>query len=841
MMALQKSCLLFLVLYSRVGANISACDGVPLKELALVPTLNEDAYGLVLCRGQTAVAAAATPVIIATASVRSCPSWVRAGYAAVQAPSRSSLSAWAVVTAGGALLNVSDIFDTSAEGSYDGFALNRSVTVLQPAPSGIGFVTAISLALLPSRGTLDGYSALMPGVWIGDGGINTSSGTAYTPPWAIGGTRPATGGRFIAREDRLAAPIAGLWDSTGSGLSLIFARPGGRPDTILADVKTGGILIDSRLNFGALGLLVNESSSGAVELTWAYPGSEWATTYVKLDGGPTPGGPVRTDCGGRRCALPVTGNGSVAPADHATSLPAAGACTEGLWRLHPASVAGAVSTTSLLLLVPPPASTYAAFMDGVWREADALYAPVERADINLTAAFAAVVGALSSMYDARTFPLPGVPTGANKTSGRVYSTVLELGFVGPAMRQAVSLLYLGLASDNPVGAVMAAQGSAIMDAWTAVAGPGWCHTVWDTRDGTWIDDGTPGTSYTRRLVEGHLHAIEAADVVTAAAASGPVANARISRMLGNGWQARIEAWKGWGLSLGPILLGLQAEDGSWARAYARNASAPFGATPVDYSKTATALPMRFLVAAAKATGNGSYIAAAEAAGLFAWYTFGSRSLYVGAAIDNPDVMDKESALFASDGYLALWEETGDASWLAAARAAALVAHSWHRLTSIPVPVDAPPSSTDWASGDTSAGFGIIALGHSGSDVFASMFSASFLALCIAGADGSGAEPDAMHGRLARRLLTNTAQPLDLDGSKRFFAAGAQSELFDFSANWNVFTAENDGRGTGDPNWVPWTNANEGYGFVKTCSASLPVDGPCSTAGLTLTCPYRARA
>ncbi len=81
------------------------------------------------------------------------------------------------------------------------------------------------------------------------------------------------------------------------------------------------------------------------------------------------------------------------------------------------------------------------------------------------------------------------------------------------------------------------------------------------------------------------------------------------------------------------------------------------------------------------SGNASFLTAAVAAGVYAWGTYGAGDLYVGAAIDNPDVIDKESSLFAMDGFLALHEATGDAVWLQRAAFASVVA----RCVALPPP------------------------------------------------------------------------------------------------------------------------------------------------------------
>jgi hypothetical protein len=96
------------------------------------------------------------------------------------------------------------------------------------------------------------------------------------------------------------------------------------------------------------------------------------------------------------------------------------------------------------------------------------------------AAQEAVVDSLAVTYLPAS-PIPGVPTGFNKMTGVAYSSIIELGFVGPQLRMAVSLLQAGLAQGSRVqgNASLVAQAVAMLDAWVNTTGPGFGHAVWD--------------------------------------------------------------------------------------------------------------------------------------------------------------------------------------------------------------------------------------------------------------------------------------------------------------------------------------------------------------------------
>lgn len=804
---------------SCASSAVVACQQAPRTEPVAFFALSAGLYGVALCDNTTgmALACATRPVsafILPPGDVNStdAPPMVSTSYSSVAQASASGVLA----TPNGGVLKVVDTFSlapSSARASFGGGAgaalalirVDRAVTVVQAGTSA-GFCSRLSLTLLAPQSPLWDLQWYSPGLLYGSG--------AYTPPWAIGGQPNRTSTPAVVfREDRAAAPLAvlvsnstgegeeqlgpGVWKGQGQGqgptlAAVLRVAPtdgGGTPNTVLNDTLWGGALVDTRMQFMGLGFEVGEDPATSAALTVTYPGSEYPRTYQ-----------------------------SDAPT--------------GLWRFHAMDPGAAPSQFSVVVavgsLAPPAAPDVTplhAAIDWATRASAQYYSPQLRTDIDLVAAQEAVVDSLAVTYLPAS-PIPGVPTGFNKMTGVAYSSIIELGFVGPQLRMAVSLLQAGLAQGSRVqgNASLVAQAVAMLDAWVNATGPGFGHAVWDMQEtasnavprsgaalGHWVDDGTApdgeGVVYLRRVVESHRHALEAAALATEYCAGAPIpASDPITHALCD--RDRASAWLEWGVSLAHALASLQASNGSFARQYALS-STPGGApVPSQPSTTATALPLRLLVAAANATGNSSLLGAAVAAGEYAWTQFGSLDLYVGAAIDNPDVIDKESSLFAMDGYLALYEATGDPVWLTRAARASVVASSWVRVTDLPNPVDAV-HSMDWFANDTSAGLALIALGHSGSDTFDSMFVWPRLALCAA-------TGDPLHAAAARMALLNSKQPLDLSGAKGYAHPGFQSELFAFSVGWDIFSGHNDGRGVGDPHFVPWTSANAAYGVAQLC-------------------------
>lgn len=740
-------------------------------------------------------------------------------------------------------------------------------------------------------------NAFVPGGAFGGGGAYNNR--SLVPSLVVREDR--LGAPLAALLDARPLISDGFASGSGAPVAMIFrpTLPGVLPDTVLADTLLGTPLVDPRLAFASLGFegLVTagggpargaksatardsgEAAAGdCTGLTFVYPGSEYPHTYQS-----------QSPDGNLWRAHPLSHgfahNFSVTMAWTNVSTSAGPEDGSGLCSEHgdgdASEITPALNTAKEPAVDPSVLSTsFRSALAWSWRGAVGYYNPLPVATVNISQAYEAVLEALAATFTPAS-PIPGVPTGFDKMTGVPYSPVLELGFVGPQLRMAAALLYDGLTAGGGVGnATRRDIAVAMLDAWVAATGPGYGHTVWDmghtssasaasiTSDqkngdgdsvsagklvsrrsalkrapsetvvdagnggdggsGDWIDDGPIGAVFLRRAVVSHHHAIEAADLVTRFAPG----NATL--------MAKAATWRAWAMSLAAPLVAAQATNGSWSRQYAVPNVTGAAPVPIETSTTATVLPIRFLVAAANATGNVSWVASALAAGEYAWNQFGSRSLYVGAAIDNPDVLDKESALFAADSYLALAEAAAMAVadglginasvWFARASSAALVASTWVQTVPLPNPLDSPVM--DFSPSDTAVGYGLIAVGHSGSDSFSSMFLRTPLALCAAAAsaasaasrsaagatdrsEGSGSG-DAIHARFAALAAANTQQSLDLTGSKGYAQRGFSSELFSFSVGWDIFSGHNDGRGIGDPHFVPWTAANAAYGVASLC-------------------------
>jgi hypothetical protein len=89
------------------------------------------------------------------------------------------------------------------------------------------------------------------------------------------------------------------------------------------------------------------------------------------------------------------------------------------------------------------------------------------------------------------------------------------------------------------------------------------------------------------------------------------------------------------------LLLQQPEDGSFPRRWK-----PGSNEPEEPSGTTSYAPVPLLVLMSDETGDPRYVQAADRSADFVWANWSRRGLFVGAASDNPDVIDKEAGMLS---------------------------------------------------------------------------------------------------------------------------------------------------------------------------------------------------
>jgi hypothetical protein len=256
-------------------------------------------------------------------------------------------------------------------------------------------------------------------------------------------------------------------------------------------------------------------------------------------------------------------------------------------------------------------------------------------------------------------------------------------------------------------------------------------------------------------------------------------------------------WFNWVKNYVDWLILQQREDGSFPRRWKPGSSEveePTGTTSYN--------PVPLLVIMSEETGDPKYQQAALHAAEYVWANWGTRGVFIGGAIDNPNITDKEAGMLSMEAYLSLYEVTKEAKWLQRAQVAADFAESWIWIWSVPMPVDADDAQLHWKKGVPALGFqGITAAVAGGVDEYLDWAVPSYAKLY-------NLTKDQHYLDVARVLLHDTKQMVALPGRQYDYKGiGWQQE------GWGMGPGRN-GRGVGGHRfWLPWISANHLYGIT----------------------------
>jgi hypothetical protein len=340
-------------------------------------------------------------------------------------------------------------------------------------------------------------------------------------------------------------------------------------------------------------------------------------------------------------------------------------------------------------------------------------------------------------------PVNGVPTlpfSVRIPDGFAIDTSCQFGFIGQAM-QAAALL-LGRKDKVPattnshavqlleffIGNCLSPQG--IPRTWFDITGPGVVR--WRSYE-----------SYLRVIVDG-LSGILQAD---SAARKNGITHA---------------AWRPFVIKVVDKLLGYQASDGGFPRAWNHDGSV-FNASTTNTSHIIPLLVDLYAITKQPRFHDAALLAGQHLiANQVATYNF------VGGTPDNPDVIDKEAGVKALSALLALYDLTGDKAYVRHAATAAGFVCSWTYYHDVRI----PDGSHDQAfpKGRGTRGSGIIATGHSGADTFSSVIWFDLLRLYVLTGDVYWHRQAIFHAYASKQLL-------DHDGSLGYALPGLQNEAF----------------------------------------------------------------
>lgn len=372
----------------------------------------------------------------------------------------------------------------------------------------------------------------------------------------------------------------------------------------------------------------------------------------------------------------------------------------------------------------------------------------------------------------------GLPFAVNvKNLDDFYAVSFQMGFIGCQTAIAAEMLREGYLNSN---AGIVQKGTEILDFWTAdyvytdVLPPSWWRPSENSNAGK--SAGYP--SFLRCFVDGAEGMLNACLYAKEAGADY------------HDWEAAV-------LQMANFLVDHQNEDGSYYRAYNTDGTVCTSTESPNYqgtSKLNTPVAVRFLCRMYDYTGDRRYYTAAVNAAEYCYKELYLKlGKYVGGTPDNPNVPDKEAAIYALYAFSAVYDMTGEDRYYAALEHAAVNAMSWVYTYDFTVPyalTEAFDGFNIFKQGNT-AGWSIIATGHSSIDVFGSAaYYELFKQYLRSGDDG--------YLKVAGLLQNNTKTAMDLEGRWGYLYSGMCLEACNV-ADQVFYTAAN---GV----WLPWISA-----------------------------------
>jgi hypothetical protein len=690
-----------------------------------------------------------------------------AGYDAVR-QAAGDVSGKAVIdVGGGASITISDQW-AIADGVV---TLDRTVAVTGTRP-GAGFSSAIRLYTVPEL-TWPDVSFLAPGLLYGD--------PTYNGPRSPGGTLSDADRQFTIREDFLPAPLFGLALRNGETVTLLDMAPRGH--STLEETRTGlnpGVLIDERLSFGGLG--AREASNGGVEIGFWLPGSARVLPRPRFAG---PGGGLPAGAGpaGGRAAEPRAAGGAPAGAPAAAGPQAAGP-PEFQWSHRYNPVRAGFRQQYRIGFRFAAGESFPDLTRDAYRWAWAVLKPqlnwhdMEVVRRSLTDQLSSQVYTI----DGRT----GLPFIVYTHSGEVWRRDSDpdfywratMGFVGKNIEAADQLLREAERDHGPRGQKLRQQGLDVISTFIRLVpmNP-------PTSTGFNLRSGAPSMTnppvwYVREATEDMRMLMEAYRRERSAGRDHP-------------------EWIAWCRDFADWLMKLQRADGSFPRSFMINTS-----EIREESGTTSYNVVPLFVMLSQDLHDDRYFAAAVRAAEYVWRSFGTRGVFIGGAIDNPNITDKEAGLLSMEAFLFLYERTKEPKWLHRAQVAGDFAESWMWLWNNPMPDDASDDSLMWKRSAPTVGVqGITAQVAGHVDQYLDWSVPAYARLYRYTGDPHYRE-------LARLLLHNTKAMMAMPGRLYgMVAPGWQTE------NWRMGAAR-EGRGFGTPEkWMPWVTTNHLYSIT----------------------------
>ena len=665
----------------------------------------------------------------------------------------SSLSSTKDATVAAAQIEVSgvvfDVEDTWSRASGD-LTLKRSVKVKGDLPEA-GYATSFNLVTDMSVKWGD-VSFLAPGLLYGDPTFDGSN--------SPGGTNFDAAHFFTFREDFLPAPMYAMRFQDGTTLTILDAAPDAT--TTLEETRQGmgeSVMIDPIFATGAFSS--SDAVGGGVRIGYCFPNTSAIMNRVRPRGG--------------AAAEPQWG--APRPPEPATTP---------VWarRFHPIKD-GATQNYTLAFRIAQGES-FPDLTRNSYRWAWGILKPeLFWHDIEVVrTSLSDQLSSLVTKMDDRT----GLPYQVRTKSGKVWEREGDpafywrdpFGFVGKHIESACMLLMEGDRDQTERGQKMRQQGLDMIE--TAIK---YVPTKNPVCMGFNLMDGSHSMTnlpiwYVREGTDDMVRLLEAYEREKAKGIEHP-------------------HWVTWCQDFADWLLKLQRPDGSLPRSFMIET-----AEIVEESGTTSYNIIPMFVKLTDILGDNKYLEAAIKAADYVWDSYGNRGVFIGGAIDNPNITDKEAGLLSAEAFMFLYEKTGEDKWLKRAQSAADFAETWTWIWNVPMPDDAPDEDLNWKKGVPTVGVqGITAQVAGHTDQFLDMSIPTYVKLYKYTGDQH-------YFDFARILMHNCKAMLALPGRLYgMYAPGYQTENFRMGA-------DRQGRGFGTAEkWMPWVTTNHLFGINMT--------------------------
>lgn len=713
-------------------------------------------YGVRIAGTGMAPVAATQPVRIFVCTNAECPAdgsgnqtveqtaIGRTAYASVTAPDANGVivATASVASAAGTRFQVEDRYSVAGATAPGAFRLARHVTALSPQGTDRGFTSQFRMAF--ETAPTSSYHLFSPAVWY-DRNVDV-------PQTWFGGVMEKPS--IYWRETRAGLPLVMIQDpATGSALTLAHV---GAPPSSGINEGINSWQVDASIRNGALGVQNAAQIAGEpTSIGFIYPANETARTTT-------------ASVSWVRRSTPVADN---AAQDYTLLL-----------ALQPGAIGNGYSDVN-------------AAMSTSWRVAYTALRPTDYRTVPAETVYDASIGLVGDWSRARKGAAQGVPGVVSLPAGPTEKEIAGdnwayvMGYIGEQIPLGFQLFWRGIDKGN---VSLRTKGALTLDFWANTA----ARPAAGPNDGgiTRTDARLPFTWY----------------YVPSGAFDNSTCQFPIYlRYLGDGMEAMVSgavlgrqkgfahpSWERFASGFGNWLVDKQNADGSWYRAYNpdgtqyTNTACASVATTGDVLQNTTHV-IRFLAQLYKATGDTRYRDAAVKAGNFAAArTFGP-GRYVGGTTDTPNILDREGGIIATRAALALFDATGDRSWLKWARQAAIFSETWTYAYNFPI-FNAPPQQRNGP-----IGMSMISTGQSGADISASLLSYDLFRLYLF----DPANDD--HFRdMARLVESTTKYASQLPGVADQAYGYGHDGLVGEANNW--WTMRGNASGTGSAyQWLPW--------------------------------------